>query len=212
MSAEELIGYIYGGCNSNDMDDAADGVSGEEAWMYLGGADSYGGMSRSEPSTRYRKSIRSQTNNKEKVMENRVSALIAKKVVAVKFVGQTNNDKEYSYFTDIMDIEVSDLVVVATQYGFKTAIVQKVQALSKTARSAASKWIVCRVDLEEFRQKLEKYELVQEIEIELEEEMAAFNRIQFYQAAAQANPRIAELINKLTDLTGVKELTDESKA
>ena len=145
-------------------------------------------------------------------MENRVSALIAKKVVAVKFVGQTNNDKEYSYMTDIMDIEVSDLVVVDTQYGFKTAIVQKVQALSKAARSAASKWVVCRVDLEEFRQKLEKYELVQEIEIELEEEMAAFNRIQFYQAAAQANPRIAELINKLTGLTGVKELTDGSKA
>lgn len=143
----------------------------------------------------------------------KVSALITKKTVQVKFVGQTQNDKEYAYLTDIMDLAVSDLVVVDTMYGFKTAIVIKVQALSKTARDAATKWVVCRVDLEEFKSKLEKYELVQEIENELEEEMASFNRIKYYQAAAEVNPRIGELINKLTDLTGgAKEITGERKA
>ena len=83
----------------------------------------------------------------------KVSALITKKTVQVKFVGQTQNDKEYSYLTDIMDLAVSDLVVVDTTYGFKTAIVTKVQALSKTARDAATKWVVCRVDIEEFKSK-----------------------------------------------------------
>lgn len=166
-------------------------------------------LCRSAASTRYSKT--KESNNKENKMK--VSALITKKVVQVKFVGQTQNDKEYAYLTDIMDMAVSDLVVVDTMHGFKTAIVTKVQALSKTARDAATKWVVCRVDLEEFKSKLEKYELVQEIENELEEEMASFNRIKYYQAAAEVNPRIGELINKLTDLTGgVKELTDESKA
>ena len=215
MSAEEWISYTFGGCNSNDMDDAADGCSGEDSYQdFVGASNSEYEASctdrlcRSVASTRY-----SKTKEPNKESKMKVSALITKKAVQVKFVGQTQNDKEYSYLTDIMDLAISDLVVVDTMYGFKTAIVTKVQALSKTARDAATKWVVCRVDLEEFKSKLEKYELVQEIENELEEEMASFNRIKYYQAAAEVNPRIGELINKLTDLTGgVKEITDESKA
>lgn len=216
MSAEEWISYTFGGCNSNDMDDAADGRSGQDSYQEFGGASNSeyevscaARLCRSVASTRYSKT--KEPNNKENKMK--VSALITKKTVQVKFVGQTQHDKEYSYLTDIMDLAVSDLVVVDTMYGFKTAIVTKVQALSKTARDAATKWVVCRVDLEEFKSKLEKYELVQEIENELEEEMASFNRIKYYQAAAEVNPRIGELINKLTDLTGgVKEIADERKA
>ena len=215
MSAEEWISYTFGGCNSNDMDDAADGCSGEDSYQDFGGASNSeyetSLSTRPKPTSNYRKKEHNLQSNKENKMK--VSALITKKTVQVKFVGQTQNDKEYSYLTDIMDLAVSDLVVVDTMYGFKTAIVTKVQALSKTARDAATKWIVCRVDLEEFKSKLEKYELVQEIENELEEEMASFNRIKYYQAAAEVNPRIGELINKLTDLTGgAKEITDESKA
>lgn len=219
MSAEEWISYTFGGCNSNDMDDAADGCSGQDSYQDFGGASNSeyeiscaARLCRSVTSTRYNKNgYPTEPINKENKMK--VSALITKKTVQVKFVGQTQNDKKYSYLTDIMDMAVSDLVVVDTMYGFKTAIVTKVQALSKTARDTAIKWIVCRVDPEEFKSKLEKYELVQEIENELEEEMASFNRIKYYQAAAEVNPRIGELINKLTDLTGgAKEITDESKA
>lgn len=225
MSAEEWISYTLGGCNSNDMDDAADGCSGQDSYQDFGGASNSEYETRNRGIRRYtagdkKPSLTSQVikssynlvkYNKENKMK--VSALITKKTVQVKFVGQTQNDKEYSYLTDIMDMAVSDLVVVDTMYGFKTAIVTKVQALSKTARDAATRWVVCRVDLEEFKSKLEKYELVQEIENEFEEEMASSNRIKYYQAAAEVNPRIGELINKLTDLTGgVKELTDESKA
>lgn len=226
MSAEEWISYTFGGCNSNDMDDAADGCSGQDSYQDFGGASNSEYETRNRCTRRYtavdkKPSLTSQvikssynlvkSNNKENKMK--VSALITKKTVQVKFVGQTQNDKEYSYLTDIMDMAVSDLVVVDTMYGFKTAIVTKVQALSKTARDAATKWVVCRVDLEEFKSKLEKYELVQEIENELEEEMASFSRIKYYQAAAEVNPRIGELINKLTDLTGgVKEIADERKA
>lgn len=225
MSAEEWISYTLGGCNSNDMDDAADGCSGQDSYQDFGGASNSEYETRNRGISRYtagdkKPSLTSQVikssynlvkSNKENKMK--VSALITKNTVQVKFVGQTQNDKEYSYLTDIMDMAVSDLVVVDTMYGFKTAIVTKVQALSKTARDTAIKWIVCRVDTEEFKSKLEKYELVQEIENELEEEMASFNRIKYYQAAAEVNPRIGELINKLTDLTGgVKEVTDESKA
>ena len=128
------------------------------------------------------------------------SALINKTIISVKFVG-TGKDEEYAYFTDIQGLKQNDVVVVDTQYGPKTAYVWKTVALSQGMRAKADKWVVCKVDIQAFKDKLVRYELVSEIENQIEEEMASQSRIEFYQKAASVNPRIAELLDQLQKLS-----------
>lgn len=207
MSAEEYISLAYAGCNSNDMD------------CYIGEEDCYQEITNSESGTKSRVRCRDSSSVESKRYKNQknvmtltsgktnqeessmaTSQLIEKRIVTVTFVG-SSIDKEYAYCTDILDIKQGDCVVVDTQYGAKTANVSKVKGLSKQARSLASKWVICRVDLEEFKKRLEKYELISEIEAEIEEEMRSQARIDYYRRAAETSPRIAELLQSLETLS-----------
>lgn len=75
-----------------------------------------------------------------------------KKVAIVKFQ-RGSFDQEYSYKTDMEDLEQGDLLVVQANNSYSIAIFQRYSS-TKSRVEQATKWIVQKVDVEEFETKL----------------------------------------------------------
>lgn len=74
------------------------------------------------------------------------------KVAMVKFP-RGSFDNEYSYKTNIDDLKQGDILVVQANNSYSVAIFQRYSA-AKSRVEQATKWIVQKVDVEEFETKL----------------------------------------------------------
>lgn len=74
------------------------------------------------------------------------------KVALVKFT-RGSFDQEYSYKTDIEDLKKDDVLVVQANNSYSIALFQKYSS-AKSRIEQATKWVVQRVDVEEFEEKL----------------------------------------------------------
>ena len=74
------------------------------------------------------------------------------KVALVKFT-RGSFDQEYSYKTDIEDLKKDDVLVVQANNSYSIAIFQRYSS-TKSRVEQATKWIVQKVDVEEFETKL----------------------------------------------------------
>ena len=116
-----------------------------------------------------------------------------KNVVEVQFIG-ADCAKSYSYYSQIETLEVGDICVVhvvSSHTGkkgeFKTVQVTKVRGLSRAARDRAHKWLVCKVDTEEYFESLQKLELILEIKNKLRERKESANdfRVSFEEVSPE---------------------------
>ena len=116
------------------------------------------------------------------------------RTVGVRFIGQAiGNEKDYSYFTDVLDLTVGNTVVVDTVNGFKTA---KVTALCSN-ESGASRWIVCRVNVEAFREKLDDLKRKQLILRQMKDRLDQADLLARCEAAAKVDSEMARLVEAL---------------
>lgn len=74
------------------------------------------------------------------------------KVALVKFP-RGSFDQEYSYKTDLKDLKKDDVLVVQANNSYSIAIFQRYSS-TKRSIEQATKWIVQKVDVEEFETKL----------------------------------------------------------
>lgn len=74
------------------------------------------------------------------------------KVALVKFP-RGSFDQEYSYKTDLKNLEKDDVLVVQANNSYSIAIFQRYSS-TKRSIEQATKWIVQKVDVEEFETKL----------------------------------------------------------
>lgn len=74
------------------------------------------------------------------------------KIALVKFT-RGSFDQEYSYKTDIEDLKKDDVLVVQANNSYSIAIFQRYSS-TKSRVEQATKWIVQKVDVEEFETKL----------------------------------------------------------
>lgn len=104
--------------------------------------------------------------------------------------------KEYDYLTFLDDLQLGDLVVVETRYGYKVAKISDIKEFSEYAKS----FVIDKIDLAKFietKQRLAREaELRRAIEAQLEEE----KRLQIYREAAQSNKNISDLLKELEAL------------
>lgn len=75
-----------------------------------------------------------------------------KKVALVKFQ-RGSFDQEYSYKTNIEDLKKDDVLVVQANNSYSIAIFQRYSS-TKSRIEQATKWIVQKVDVQEFETKL----------------------------------------------------------
>lgn len=74
------------------------------------------------------------------------------RVALVKFP-RGSFEQEYSYKTDIEDLKKDDVLVVQANNSYSIAIFQRYSS-TKSRIEQATKWIVQKVDVEEFETKL----------------------------------------------------------
>lgn len=131
-----------------------------------------------------------------------------KQVILVKF-NTENSQKEdfigYAYFADSEDnIKVNDFVVVFARNTFKVARVTLTRGLTARHRSQASKWIVQKVNIEQYEKRLKQEEITQEIKNALREEKERMEDLFIYEKLAKDNPRIASLLEELKNVESGK--------
>ena len=120
------------------------------------------------------------------------------KAVSVVFQNDDRiyGSKEYDYLAFIDDLQLGDLVVVETRYGYKVAKIADIKEFLGYAKS----FVIDKIDLAQFNETKKRLareaELRRAIESQLEEE----KRLQIYREAAQSNANIADLLKELEAL------------
>jgi len=121
------------------------------------------------------------------------------KKVLVTFHG---NSKDYCYHTDLA-LKTDDLVLVETPSGeFKVVTVTQVNGISTYDRSKANKWIVGKIDLEEYEKKKQQRLLAREIRIRLRDRKEEMEEITLFKLLAKDDPEMQKLLKQLTDIEG----------
>lgn len=136
------------------------------------------------------------------------------KVVTVNF--SKLNVKEYAYKTDL-DLEVGDLVVVPVDnvnspLGFTVATVSQVEGITPYRAKKATKYIVSKVDLEEYDKLVEQEKIVQEIKNQLHKRKEEAQEMMIYQSLAQTDPEIKALLVRLSEYDESAKLLLEDPA
>ena len=127
------------------------------------------------------------------------------KYVAVRF--QTSNFGEVKFDSFLYDykvldssIDIGDLVVVETRYGYKVAEVAEVLSSSRHAKS----YVVQKIDLMDFEAAKVRAARQAEIEAELKRRLEKENELEEYRRLAKLDKETAALVEELLQLRGDK--------
>lgn len=127
-----------------------------------------------------------------------------KQIILVMFGKENSKDDDfngYAYFADSEDnIKKGDFVVVFARNTFKVVRVVLTRGLTAKQRSRASKWIVQKINVEQYEKRVKQEEISQEIKNALTEEKERMEDIFIYEKLAKDNSRIADLLKELKDV------------
>jgi len=111
------------------------------------------------------------------------------------------SSKQYNYLTDLADLKEDDLVVVDTQYGMRVA---KVSCLYGN-ESQANKWIVCAIDHEAFRNKLDELKRKQFILKQVKQRVESQGFLAQAALMAESDPVLKKLLASIGDSNSLPE-------
>lgn len=119
------------------------------------------------------------------------------KIIAVKFQSENFgtgdfDSKDYHYYTIDESIEVGDMVVVETKFGYKLAEVSDIDVISSKAKS----YVVQKIDTSAFEAEKKRIEKLAEIEKQMEERYAKAAKLDKYKEAAKSDEKLAELLDQ----------------
>lgn len=115
-----------------------------------------------------------------------------------------NSSKAYSFFTDLDDLEVGDLVIVqssgiSSRLGLAICQVSALEGLTKLQRDKAEKWVIQKIDLTQHAERMKRAAIEQEIRNKLRERKEEAEELMVYKALAQSDPEIAALLTRLAE-------------
>jgi uncharacterized protein (DUF1919 family) len=117
------------------------------------------------------------------------------KIAVISFEVGYNHYKPYDFKTDL-DLKEGDLVVCDTARGYNVGQVVGIKESSKSA----TKWIVCKVDLEAHQKRLEHEKKLAEIKAKMEQRRKKLESLQIYRMLAQEDPEMAKLLKEYEEL------------
>ena len=125
------------------------------------------------------------------------------KIVSVKF--RPSGSKVYTsqpyYYKTFFDVEVGDLVIVDTSTnGVQIAMVDDANVTDPVGQSKATKYLVQRVDREEYDKRVEHELKLTEVKLKMSMKLKEFQELAIYELAADMNPEIAELLKEYKEL------------
>lgn len=123
--------------------------------------------------------------------------------------GNHSTSKTYTYLTDLELVEGDKVVVDTPGNGLSVVTVVGVRGLTAGQRTAATKWIVAKVDLDHHKERLRKQEAAQEIRNKLHEKKQQFEELQIYRELAKSDPEIKKLLVELSDVDETVTLLED---
>ena len=119
------------------------------------------------------------------------------KTVQVEF---NANFKRYAYLADIEGLAVGDVVVVDTpSNGFQCVTVVSLEETAETI-AAASKWVVCKVDVSAYNQRLANIEKRKVLTAKLKKMQQEALEADQFALLVKLNPDAAALVEELKSL------------
>ena len=121
------------------------------------------------------------------------------KIIGAKFKDSYGN-KTYHYLTDIEGLQKGDYVVVDSPHrGYACVEVVSTEE-DEIAVKHASKWVICKVDLEGYKARMEREKERKALIARLQKMQAEFLAENQFAMLAQTNPDAAALVEKLKEL------------
>lgn len=122
-------------------------------------------------------------------------------IVTVQYFGTGYaSNKSYAYLTDIGGLKAGDHVVVdSPNSGYTVVLVTSVEETAD-AINKATKWIVSKVDVEGYQQRLERQKERETLMAKLKKMQAEMLERDQFATLAATNPEAAELVKRLKSL------------
>lgn len=124
-------------------------------------------------------------------------------VAAVKFLQGTNTFKEYAFALFDDSINPNDLVLCDTANGYGVARVVSITPKNEWEDTAVTKEIICKVDFSAFEGRKELRKQKENLKKQMDKMVAENQELILYQAIAEKNPEMAEMLKMYKSLADV---------
>ena len=122
-------------------------------------------------------------------------------IIGVQFKNNYTTSYEgkiYTYKTTL-DLKVGDYVVVDPPQGLQVVRVCDIDVAPEKA-PATLKYIVCKVDLEDYQKRLEQEKKLQELENAMKKKIDSFNKFAYYESYANMDEDFKKLFDEYKEL------------
>ncbi|MNB69358.1 hypothetical protein D3C75_158870 [compost metagenome] len=122
-----------------------------------------------------------------------------KKIAKVKF---PNEAKLYDFFIAEDVAKAGEPVVCDTARGYSVGVIKSISDVKDNYNGRATKWVVCKVDLQAHMERVQREEHARSIRAQLEAKQRQFEAQRMYNIMAQEDPEVAEMLAQLKVLEG----------
>lgn len=106
--------------------------------------------------------------------------------------------RNYSYKTNLTDLQQGDLVIVPTRDTFKIGTFEEYMEED----SKATRWLVSKVDFTEYNSILEKEKKLKEIKDKMDKRKETLEQKAIYKMMAESDPSMKDLLMEYEQLEG----------
>jgi len=114
------------------------------------------------------------------------------KTVTVRY---KNTYQDYDFITDL-DLKKGDYVVTDSSNGYNVAEVMAIKELTNKSK----KWIVCKVDIDQHKIRMEKEKEIKKIRGKLEQRRKQIEESEVYNILAQKDKEMAKLLEEYNEI------------
>ena len=124
--------------------------------------------------------------------------------VAVQFIGELKNSSQtYNYLTEDDTIKAGDICVVDSPYNGYVCV-KVIQVFENRKTPNASKYLICKVDLEGYKAREEKAKRIKELEASLDKHLREHRKMLEWNDLIVTSNEAAQELNELQQLLGHK--------
>lgn len=125
------------------------------------------------------------------------------RVATVKFLQGMNTSKEYAFALFDNEVYPNDFVLCDTANGYSVARVSGIVHKNEWEGATVTKEIICKVDFSEFEARKELRKQKEVLKKQMDKMVADNQELILYQAIAEKNPEMAEMLKAYKALSDV---------
>ncbi len=121
-------------------------------------------------------------------------------VAMVKMLQGVNTTKEYAFALYDEKVNVDNLVLCDTQYGYAVARVVNIMPLDEYEGVNITKEVICKVDFTDFEKRKEHRKKAQKLKSEMDKKVKELQDIALIELMAEKNPELKTMLEEYKNL------------